>query len=118
MDVRLTGHTTDATPSRDPLAGGYAHGMSQVHLSGQLVCRDQDQAAVVAEHLSDHVARTRAEPGCISFSVASTDDPMVWQVNERFQDSSALKAHQDRVSGSAWGRVTEGIERRYAIDKL
>ena len=92
--------------------------MSQVHLSGQLVCRDRDQAAVVAEHLSDHVARTRAEPGCISFSVASTVDPMVWQVDECFQDSSALKAHQDRVAGSDWGRVTAGIERRYAIDGL
>ena len=92
--------------------------MSQVHLSGQLVCRDQDQAAVVTEHLSDHVARTRAEHGCLSFSVMSTDDPMVWQVDECFQDSSALKAHQDRVAGSDWGRATAGIERRYAIDGL
>lgn len=43
---------------------------------------------------------------------------MVWQVDECFQDSSALKAHQDRVTGSAWGRVTAGIERRYAIHGL
>ena len=92
--------------------------MSQAHLSGQLVCRGQDQAAIVDAHLSDHVTRTRAEPGCISFSVTSTDDPLVWEVDEHFQDSSALKAHLDRVAGSAWGRVTEGIERRYAIDKL
>ena len=92
--------------------------MSQVHLSGQLLCRDQDQAAVVAEHLSDHVARTRAETGCISFSVMSTDDPLLWQVDERFQDSAALKAHQDRVAGSDWGRVTAKIERRYAIHGL
>ncbi len=83
------------------------------------VSRDTvDRATVVAEHLSDHVARTRAEPGCISFSVASTVDPMVWQVDECFQDSSALKAHQDRVAGSDWGRVTAGIERRYAIHGL
>ena len=92
--------------------------MSQVHLSGQLVCRDQDQAAVVAEHLSDHVARTRAEPGCISFRVAPTVDPMVWQVDECFQDSSALKAHQDRVAGSDWGRASAGIDRRYSIHGL
>jgi quinol monooxygenase YgiN len=94
----------------------YAHGMSKVHLSGQLVCRDQAQAAVVAEHLSDHVARTRAERGCLSFSVTSTDDPMVWQVEECFQNSSALKSHQDRVAGSSWGRATVGIERHYLID--
>lgn len=43
---------------------------------------------------------------------------MVWQVDECFQDSSALKAHQDRVSGSTWGRTTAGIERRYATDGL
>lgn len=92
--------------------------MSKVHLSGQLLCRDQDQAAVVAAHLPEHVARTRAERGCLSFSVTSTDDPMVWQVDECFQDSSAFKAHQDRVAGSAWGRATAGIERCYAIDGL
>lgn len=92
--------------------------MRKVHLSGQLVCRDQDQVVVVTEHLSDHVARTRAEHGCISFNVTSTDDPLVWQVDECFQDSSAFKAHQDRVAESAWGRATTGIERRYAIDGL
>lgn len=43
---------------------------------------------------------------------------MVWQVDECFQDSSAFKAHQDRVAGSAWGRATAGIERCYAIDGL
>lgn len=43
---------------------------------------------------------------------------MVWQVDECFQDSSALKAHQDRISGRALGRTTAGIERRYAIDGL
>jgi hypothetical protein len=43
---------------------------------------------------------------------------MVWQVDECFLDSTAIKAHQDRVAGSAWGRATAGIERRYAIDGL
>nr|RZI34509.1 hypothetical protein BJQ95_03206 [Cryobacterium sp. SO1] len=94
--------------------------MSQVRLSGQLVCRDRAQTAVALSLFritSNERVRTR-EPGCISFSVASTVDPMVWQVDECFQDSSALKAHQDHVAGSDWGRVTAGIERRYAIHGL
>lgn len=99
------------------LPGVYAHGVSIDQLSGQLVCHDQDQAAVVAEHLSGHVARTRAERRCLSFRVTSTDDPMVWQVEECFEDSSAFKEHQDRVAGSAWGR-TVGIERHYTMDGL
>ncbi|WP_205754723.1 putative quinol monooxygenase [Pseudarthrobacter sp. NamE5] len=49
--------------------------MTDVHRSGQLVCRDDDLAAVV-EHLAHHVALTRAEAGCISFSVTRTGDPL------------------------------------------
>ena len=41
---------------------------------------------------------------------------MVWQVEECFEDSSAFKAHQDRVAESSWARATVGIERRYSID--
>lgn len=93
----------------------YTLGMSKVRLSGQLVCRDQDQVAIVAENPLDHMARARAELGCISFDVVPTEDPMIWQVDECFQDGPALTAHQERVAGSEWGRATAAIERRYAI---
>jgi quinol monooxygenase YgiN len=92
--------------------------MSQVRLSGQLVCQTRNEAAVVLQHLPLHVELTRAEPGCESFEVRQTDDPLVWQVDERFTDTAAFEAHQARVAASEWGRVTAGIERRYTIQGI
>lgn len=88
----------------------------QVKLSGLLVCASDDQSAIVRRHLPLHIALTQAEPGCLSFSVQQTDDPLVWQVDEQFADAAAFAAHQERVAGSEWGRVTAGIERRYSVE--
>lgn len=46
--------------------------MSEVRLTGQLICTDAHELAVVEEYLPDHIARTRAEPGCLAFSVEQT----------------------------------------------
>jgi heme oxygenase len=37
--------------------------MHDIHLTGQLVCKTADEAAVVVEHLAQHVKMTRAESG-------------------------------------------------------
>lgn len=92
--------------------------MTDVHLSGHLVCRDSADVALVVRHLERHVELTRAEPGCISFDVVPTDDPLVWRVQEQFSDAAAFKAHQERVAGSDWGRATAGIKRSYTIEGL
>ena len=92
--------------------------MTQVHLQGRLVCRDKQEAALVTTHLPRHVELTRAEIGCVSFAVASTEDPLVWSVDEVFQDAAAFRKHQDRVRDSEWGRATAPIERDYTIDGL
>jgi quinol monooxygenase YgiN len=89
--------------------------VTAVYLSGQLVCRNNNQVAVVVQHLDRHVTLTRAEPGCVSFSVTPTGDPLVWKVDEHFSDPHAFRLHQERVAGSIWGRATAGIERRYTI---
>lgn len=89
--------------------------MENVRLTGQLLCNDLGEAAVVVEYLPVHLGLTRAENGCISFNVTSTDDPLVWQVDEHFRDTASFHAHQQRVSSSEWGRATSGIERRYSI---
>lgn len=89
--------------------------MNHVFLTGELICGNQDQAAVVAQHLPLHIESTRAEQGCISFEVTLTDDPLVWQVDEQFLDAASFEAHQQRVASSAWGKATAGIERRYEI---
>lgn len=94
-----------------PLAQPGAH----VTLTGQLVCSNVKQAASVAEQLPRHVQLTRAEPGCVSFVVRATADPLIWHVSERFVDRAAFEAHQARVSESDWGRATAGIKRDYVI---
>ncbi|MCS5718842.1 antibiotic biosynthesis monooxygenase [Herbiconiux sp. CPCC 205763] len=92
--------------------------MGEVRLRGFLVCASQYEARIVAEHLPDHIALTRAEPGCLSFEVTLTDDPLVWRVDELFRDETVFAAHQARAAGSSWGRATAGIERRYSVDGL
>lgn len=89
--------------------------MSNVFLSGQLLCSDQDQAAVVARLLPLHIELTRAEQGCLSFHVNHTEDPLVWQVEEQFQDAASFLAHQQRVAESQWGRATANVDRQYEV---
>lgn len=91
--------------------------MNPVRLTGRLICASDVQAELVGRHLPLHVELTRAEPGCITFDVATTDDPLVWAVDELFRDDIAFAEHQDRVASSEWGRVTSEIERRYAVDR-
>lgn len=92
--------------------------MTEVQLTGQLVCRDPDEAAVVSRHLARHIELTLAEAGCVQFSVKATADPLVWQVDEVFRDAVSFRAHQARVAASDWGRATAGIERRYTVTGL
>ncbi|WP_194411018.1 putative quinol monooxygenase [Microbacterium cremeum] len=92
--------------------------MSEVRLTGQLVCESSEQAELVVQHLPMHMALTRAEPGCISFEVHRTNDALIWQVDERFESEAAFGAHQDRVAASEWGRATARIRRQYSIEGL
>ena len=84
---------------------------AQVALSGRLRCADAAELMAVLAHLADHVAASRAEPGCLHFDIAQTDDPLVWQVEELFADEAALKAHKARTMASPWADATAGIAR-------
>ncbi len=88
-----------------------------IHLSGQLICATEDEAAIVRTHLPVHVALTLAEPGCALFEVTQTADPLIWDVVERFTDRAAFEAHQSRVAASPWGRHTRGIRRDYIVQE-
>lgn len=92
--------------------------MSEVHLSGQLVCKTEDEARVVSAHLPEHIQCTRAEPGCVSFTVTITEVPLIWEVEERFEDQPAFEFHQKRVASSDWGKATADVERHYSIEGL
>ncbi|WP_170413752.1 putative quinol monooxygenase [Ruegeria atlantica] len=75
-----------------------------------------ERIAQVRDALSEHVALTRAEPGCISFEVTEdADTPGRFNVSEVFESQTAFDAHQARTKASAWFKVTEGIPRHYQI---
>ncbi len=69
--------------------------------------------------LADHIALTRAEPGCLRFDV--TEDlthPDRFQVSELFASRAAFDAHQVRSAASPWADVTAGLPRRYEINEV
>ena len=89
--------------------------MGIVRLTGTLTCRSEEDLAVVQAHLPDHIALSRAEPGCIHFDVEQSADPLVWTVSESFASPDAFDAHQKRGAASAWGRATKGIPRDFTV---
>lgn len=90
----------------------------KVALSGKLVCASSDEADLVRQFLPEHIRLTRQEPGCLSFEVTETDDPLVWRVEELFADAAAFDAHQARTRASEWARETAAIRREYALRTL
>jgi quinol monooxygenase YgiN len=86
-----------------------------IHVTGTLTCSTADEAERVRQFLPDHIALSRAEPGCLTFNVAPTDDPLVWRLDESFADKDALKAHGDRTKSSAWFAATAGLVRNFEV---
>ena len=75
-----------------------------------------DRLEAVRAALPEHVALTRAESGCLSFSVTPSDEiEGRFIVAEVFVDQVGFDAHQARMKGSRWFTVTEGIPREYTI---
>jgi quinol monooxygenase YgiN len=78
-----------------------------------------DRLASVEAALAEHIALTRAEPGCITFSVEPCDQVEGrFLVSELFRDQAAFDAHQARVKASDWGRISAGIPRNYDIEHM
>ncbi|MBT0731055.1 putative quinol monooxygenase [Rosenbergiella nectarea] len=86
-------------------------------LSGFLRCRTPEELQTVSHYLPKHQQLSRAEAGCLSFSVTQTSDPLVWRVEESFTDNHTFDLHQQRVADSEWGRKTVGIVRDYTISE-
>jgi quinol monooxygenase YgiN len=87
----------------------------EIRLKGHVICADAADAALIAAHVPVHIALTLAEPGCVSFSVTRTGDPLIWTVDETFADQAAFDAHQTRTRASEWYRLTAHIPRQYVI---
>ena len=61
-----------------------------IRLRGQMVCMTEDEAQAVRTHRAEHIRLTRAEPGCLSFDIDDTDDPVHGQ-----QELALFNAHYD-----------------------
>lgn len=86
-----------------------------MRLTGRLICTDEQDIATLRAHLAEHTRLSRAEPGCLSFEVRQTEDPLIWTVEEAFVDQTALEAHQARTRASAWFAATGHIRRDYRL---
>ena len=74
----------------------------------------EDKRQAVAAALDEHIALTRAEPGCIYFHVdPDVDIPGRYLVSEAFVDAAAFEAHQIRAKGSRWAEASSGVPRSY-----
>jgi quinol monooxygenase YgiN len=86
-----------------------------IHVTGTLTCSTAAEADIVRQFLPEHIRLSRAEPGCLTFNVDPTDDPLVWRLDESFTDKAAFKAHGDRTRSSAWFTATAGLARNFEV---
>ena len=89
-----------------------------IRLRGQLICMTGDEVQAVHQHLPLHQRLTRAEPGCLTFDVSETDDPMIFEVMEAFRDRANFDAHQARTRDSDWFAATRGILRDFRLEEV
>ena len=86
-----------------------------IHVTGTLACTTIAQADTVCSHLPDHIRLSRAEPGCLTFNVEPTENPLVWRLDESFVDRAAFEAHQSRTRASAWFKATADLTRDFVV---
>lgn len=89
-----------------------------IRLRGQLRCMTGDEAAAVRAHMAEHIRLSRAEAACLSFDIAETDDPLVFEVMESFRDRAGFEAHQARTRASDWFAATRGILRDFRVEEI
>ena len=89
-----------------------------IRLRGQLRCMNDAERATVLAHRTDHIRLTRAEPACLSFDIAETDDPLTFEVMEAFRDCEGFNAHQARTRQSPWFAATRDILRDFRVEEV
>ncbi len=90
-------------------------GMTEVVLTGRLICTAEADAAVVRDALTEHVRLSRAKSGCLAFDIAADpSDPLVFRIAERFLDAASFEAHTVRTRTSDWWARTAHIRRDIA----
>lgn len=51
-----------------------------IRVTGTLTCATTAEAVIVRARLPEHIRLSRAEPGCLSFTVEPTANPLVWRL--------------------------------------
>ncbi len=88
-----------------------------VTLTGRLICTSAHEAALVRQHLPEHLRLSRADAGCILFRIAQTYDPLVFEVEEVFASRADFEAHRDRARTSPWAEATAQLRRDYLLNE-
>ena len=82
-----------------------------IAISGRIFCANLVEAELLASLLEEHTRLTRAEPGCLSFHMLPTSDPLIWLTDEAFADHDAYKAHISRTRQTPWHGATAHLRR-------
>ena len=86
-----------------------------IRLTGTLNCTTEDDLKIVEAYLPEHTRLSRAEPGCLSFTVTQSDDPLIWHLDETYTDQAAFEAHQTRNRASLWWQKSQHIKRDFHL---
>lgn len=89
-----------------------------VHLTGTLTCASSDDMKIIETYLPDHITLSREEPGCLTFTVTQSANPLVWYVDETYVDQAAFEAHQARNRTSVWWQKSQGLVRDFQITQV
>ena len=91
--------------------------MSKIILKGYIEVPDNDLLEI-REELPRHIELTLNEKGCLAFNVVQDDvNENIYHVYEEFIDRASFERHQDRVTGSRWGKLSGGVKRHYQINE-
>ena len=87
-----------------------------IHVTGFILCPTMADADALSHLVADHLAATRAEPGCVHADILrSQEDPMRFAVALIFRDRAAHRAHVARTAVTAWGATTATLADELAV---
>ncbi|MCG3266228.1 putative quinol monooxygenase [Yoonia sp. I 8.24] len=89
-----------------------------VRLTGTIAI-PADQLEQLVPLLEQHIALTRAEPGCLHFEVIQdAETPELFHVSELFTDEAAFAAHQANGAARPWGPASKDLVRDFHKETL
>ena len=89
-----------------------------IRLRGQLICMTAEERETVLGRVDEHISLTRSEPGCLSFDITQSEDPLIFEVMESFRNRAAFDFHQTRTRDSRWFAATRHILRDFRVEEI